>query len=125
MKESLPDEPLCFCLHRRRLVAEFLNAGMDDVRTSSHLLVQLPPANYNSLVLLLDCAKRVSEQSAANGMTTRQIAEELAPCLLWHPLPSDVAKVPLPPPGSYLRRLDKFWPADPSLPGSAFARLSR
>lgn len=91
---SLPEPLLTF-----KLVNEFLTAGMSNSKTSSELIQQLPSANYNSLVLLLDCAKRISDNADANGMTLRQIAEELAPTLLWHPLPKDVPKDPTQPPG--------------------------
>mmetsp|Transcript_24829 Transcript_24829/g.69200 ORF Transcript_24829/g.69200 Transcript_24829/m.69200 type:complete len:289 (-) Transcript_24829:513-1379(-) len=73
-----------------RLGPDFISAGTAVPSIATSLLQQLPSANYNSLVLLLDCLKRVAEQSEANGMTARKLAEELAPCVLWHPLPKDV-----------------------------------
>jgi hypothetical protein len=58
------------------------------------LLQQLPSANYNSLTLLLEAARRVADGSAVNSMTSAAIAAELVPCMMWHPpVPK---KVPIP-----------------------------
>uniref|UniRef100_A0A061RHC3 Rho gtpase-activating protein n=1 Tax=Tetraselmis sp. GSL018 TaxID=582737 RepID=A0A061RHC3_9CHLO len=90
---SLPEPLLTY-----RLVNDFIMAGHNPSQ-AQQLLQSLPSANYNSLVLLLDCAKRVSDDSASNGMTSRLLAEVLTPCLLWHPPPKELrdAQVSAPP----------------------------
>jgi len=76
---SLPEPLLTF-----KLFNEFIMAGHNTPQARA-LLQQLPPANYNSLTLLLEAARRVADGSAINGMTSAAIAAELAPCMMWHP----------------------------------------
>lgn len=46
-------------------------------------MLQLPPANMNSLDIILDTCHRLAEKSSINEMDASALAECLVPSLIW------------------------------------------
>jgi hypothetical protein len=56
-------------------------AAGDHPAASQVLLQQLPPANANTLQLLLQTCHYINEHAATNEMDAQALAEVLVPCL--------------------------------------------
>lgn len=61
---------------------EWIDAGYHP-QLAKEVMERLPPANYYSFDLLLDCLSRIASNSAENQMDAESLAQSLAPSLLW------------------------------------------
>lgn len=77
---TLPEPLLTF-----KVLPDFI-AAADDPHAGLALLPRLPAVNFNTAHVLLETLFRVSEFAEHNGMTSAALAEEMAPCLAWHPV---------------------------------------
>eukprot|EP00882_Tetradesmus_deserticola_P018635 GHRQ01020015.1.p1 GENE.GHRQ01020015.1~~GHRQ01020015.1.p1 ORF type:complete len:336 (+),score=135.28 GHRQ01020015.1:1058-2065(+) len=67
-----------------RLLPQWVAAG-DCPASAGALLQQMPPANGNTLRLLMQTCSHMNEQAAVNEMDSQALAEVLAPVLAWKP----------------------------------------
>lgn len=77
---TLPEPLLTF-----KALPDFI-AAAGDPHSALELLPKLPPVNFNALLMLLETLYRVSEFAEHNGMTPAALAEQIAPCIAWHPI---------------------------------------
>lgn len=70
----------------QKLLPLFLSC-VDNLDGCKDILAQLPQPNFNALILVLDTCARVVAETETNNITTETLANALAPCLAWHPLP--------------------------------------
>jgi hypothetical protein len=106
----------CWC----RLLPEFV-AAADHLDTTGLLVKGLPPANANTLRLLLQLCALINKEATVNEMDAQALAEVLLPCLAWKPAPKPAAGGGAGPWQGLGRALSKKEPAEAGAAAAAAA----